>query len=440
MQKTVGQVLRKKLTKRLIDQTPLLDPNDKKTRNQKIIWDDTLRGFGVRVGVNNKVFIAQRDVAGRTVRVSIGKYGVFTVDQARKEAQQLLAKMSLGTNPNEVKRNLKSKSITLGAALELYIESSRSKGRSESTIKVNTYAINRYLKDWLKRPLASFTRHEVRTRHINIAKWIKNGKYEKKHPNSKAIRSKKKVGEASANTAMGGFRTIYNRAMRQHEDLPVNPCINIDWFAKKRRQAAIPKDDLSKWYREVMAISNPVRRDLLLFMLFSGLRSGDARSLRVDQVDFEQRKIFIPMPKSKRPFDLPMSDYIYNLLKKRIVENKEDMGATEYVFPSDRIDGHIKEPRVKLNVNYTPHGLRHTFITVAESIDVSPYAIKLIVNHAIPNHDVTGGYVTATLERLRDPMQNITDKLLDICTKESDDKPAPDTGNVVKLRVVSSRG
>ena len=59
---------------------------------------------------------------------------------------------------------------------------------------------------------------------------------------------------------------------------------------------------------------------------------------------------------------------------------------------------------------YTLHDLRRSFITVAESLDIPPYAIKRLVNHKMSN-DVTAGYIVSDLERLRRPAQSIADFL-----------------------------
>lgn len=62
-------------------------------------------------------------------------------------------------------------------------------------------------------------------------------------------------------------------------------------------------------------------------------------------------------------------------------------------------------------VTFTLHDLRRTFITVAESLDISAYSVKRLVNHKMSN-DVTAGYIITDVERLRVPMQKITDYLL----------------------------
>jgi integrase len=62
-------------------------------------------------------------------------------------------------------------------------------------------------------------------------------------------------------------------------------------------------------------------------------------------------------------------------------------------------------------ISFTIHDLRRTFMTIAESLDISAYAVKRLANHKM-NNDITAGYIIADVERLRDPMQKITDYIL----------------------------
>jgi hypothetical protein len=55
--------------------------------------------------------------------------------------------------------------------------------------------------------------------------------------------------------------------------------------------------------------------------------------------------------------------------------------------------------------------LRRTFATIAESLDIPAYALKRLLNHKMSG-DVTAGYVIQDVERLRAPMQSITDFIL----------------------------
>ena len=60
----------------------------------------------------------------------------------------------------------------------------------------------------------------------------------------------------------------------------------------------------------------------------------------------------------------------------------------------------------------TVHDLRRTFITIAESLDISAYALKRLMNHKM-NGDITASYIVTDVERLRKPMQKITDYILE---------------------------
>ena len=64
-------------------------------------------------------------------------------------------------------------------------------------------------------------------------------------------------------------------------------------------------------------------------------------------------------------------------------------------------------------ISVTIHDLRRTFITVAESCDIPVYALKGLVNHSMGT-DVTAGYVVAGPERLRAPMQKVTDRFKEL--------------------------
>jgi hypothetical protein len=91
------------------------------------------------------------------------------------------------------------------------------------------------------------------------------------------------------------------------------------------------------------------------------------------------------------------------------------------VFPANSRSGHIEEPRVTLRlieeatgIGVTAHDLRRTFVTIAESTDISPLALKALVNHSYGD-DVTAGYIVGSVERLREPAQRVADMLKELC-------------------------
>jgi integrase len=374
-----------------------VDKLDHPPKGQKLYMDEGLKGFGVLVGAKTKTYVAQRDIGGRTVRVTLGRHGVITTSQAKTEAGDALGLMRRGINPNEQKRAAQGRSITLQEAADLYLSSK--KKRAAKTAKWFNDALRLHLKDWLKKPLAEINRKMVNTRHRRIGK---------------------KSGTYAANATMRAFRAAYNRAMKQYEDLPKNPTINVDWFDEQPRDAAISDAQLADWYKDIAALPNPIRNDYYLFVLFSGLRRQSAAEIRWEHVDLGNGTLLIPNPKGgeRRAFILPLSDFLIDVLQRRKIDNEMLVTNSPWVFPSPKAKaGHISEPKLQPNqkanmkVPFSTHGLRHTWMTAANAAKLSPYDIKMLANHGLPKGDSTAGYIDAHLEALRGRQQQVTDYL-----------------------------
>ena len=58
------------------------------------------------------------------------------------------------------------------------------------------------------------------------------------------------------------------------------------------------------------------------------------------------------------------------------------------------------------SIAWSPHDLRRTALTILESMDVSAYALKRIAAHSQAG-DVTAGYLTDDVNRLRRPMERL---------------------------------
>jgi len=94
-----------KITKSFIDQ---LIPS----KSPQFIWDSDISGFGLKLNPSgSKVFILQYRIAEPTkamhtapIRYTIGKYGTYTLAQARDEAKKLLGKVAEGIDPRDQKK------------------------------------------------------------------------------------------------------------------------------------------------------------------------------------------------------------------------------------------------------------------------------------------------------------------------------------------------
>ncbi len=135
--------------------------------------------------------------------------------------------------------------------------------------------------------------------------------------------------------------------------------------------------------------------------------------MKWSDIDLHDRSFTLTDTKNREPLTLPLTGFISNLL-----ESRKAATNSEYVFAGDGKAGYLIEPRRQVQkviessgVSFTLHDLRRTFITIAESIDISAYALKRLVNHKMSN-DVTAGYIISDVERLRKPMEQISASLL----------------------------
>ena len=78
------------ITKRTVDSLSVADKDE-------VFWDRDLPGFGVRVYPSGaKVFVVQCRGSGRSQRVTLGRYGLMTVEQARRQAALTIARIKNG--------------------------------------------------------------------------------------------------------------------------------------------------------------------------------------------------------------------------------------------------------------------------------------------------------------------------------------------------------
>lgn len=383
-----------RLTKRTIE--AIVPPS----AGQVLYRDADLPGFGLRVGTRSRVFFVEGQVRRRTVRVTLGKFGPLSPEVARKKALRALSEMAEGRDPNAEKKGRQASSMTLQAAFDDFFAT-----RSLADSSRDNYGrtIDVYLRDWAEKPIAEIDRRMVLARH-------------------------RKIGEANGPVAANGvfrhFRSVYNFVSATHGELPPNPVSILTqaraWNAERRRRSVIPAHGMPKWWRAVHLEDEDVR-DFLLVALFTGMRRSEIARLRWENIDLSGRTLTVPVTKNGDPLDLPLSDFLFDLLTDR----RTDDPAGEWVFPGDGETGHIVETkrfyaRVAKNsgITFTLHDLRRTFVTIAESLDIPHYALKRLLNHRTDG-DVTGGYIIMDVERLRRPVSRVAERILELANAQT---------------------
>lgn len=220
-----------KIKKSIVDS--LKPPSD---GAQSFLWDDELRGFGVRVSgtVANPIcaYIVQARVgkAGKQFRTTIGRHGIYTPETARLEARRLLNQFAHGISPKHDKAVQTVETITLTELLDRY---KQAKTLRPSTISLYEGALRRCFSDWAHLPIITISKDMVADRHKEISN--RNG------PRGK--------GEAHANQAMRILRSLFNYAGVLFEDAngnsgvsnPVRRLSQAKLWNKNRRRDQIER-------------------------------------------------------------------------------------------------------------------------------------------------------------------------------------------------------
>src|SRR5260370_37807123 len=85
-------------------------------KRDHIVFDQTLRGFGLRVrrlagGVIRRYWIVQYRAHGHARRMNVGDAEKLTAAKARKQAKKLLSKVELGGDPQADKRERRAEGV-----------------------------------------------------------------------------------------------------------------------------------------------------------------------------------------------------------------------------------------------------------------------------------------------------------------------------------------
>jgi integrase len=267
------------------------------------------------------------------------------------------------------------------------------------TIRNYDQRLNSHLSDWLDLPITEITKNMVEERHRHIE------------------------GNAMANSTFRTLRALLHYAALKYEDDGGEPVIKNNpvrrlsevraWRKDKRRKTIIRPTDLTPWMKAVFSLENSTTRDLMLTILFTGMRKTEATSLTWNDINLDAGTIMIRAPKNGEDIEIPMPTYLWNLLAIR----SHGAGRSQWVFPGKDPSrpisaGHkgIMTVIERSGVSFCMHDLRRTFITIADELDIKSEVVKALVNHK--SDDVTEGYTIRSIERLRRATEKISGAIL----------------------------
>lgn len=385
-----------KLTKSIVDAAT---PREK----QFTIWCSELKGFGVFVQPSGSrtYFVDYRNRDGVRKRMTIGRHGTITAEQARKLAIATLGETVKGEDPAE-ERVLRRKALTVKELCDRYLAAADKglilgKGdrpKKASSLYVDRGRINRHIVPLLgKKHLQSLKPADINKFVEDVASG-KSAMIEK--TSKKRGKSIVKGGLGTAARTAGLLGGILTYAVDQGL-IEKNPAHGIRKPAdgvKKRRLSDNEYRLLGQILQEKAADEQfETTVQIVRHLALTGCRRGEGIHLKRPEIDVDGSCLRLNDSKegaSVRPVGLPVLDLLAPLLSdddegfvfKGTVEGKPLVG-----FP--KLWKKLFKDTALADI--TPHVLRHSFSSIANDLGFTEATIGALVGHS--RGTVTGRYI-----------------------------------------------
>jgi len=173
--------------------------------------------------------------------------------------------------------------------------------------------------------------------------------------------------------------------------------------------------------RMLLATANLKHRTILAILYGSGLRISELINLRIEDIDFARKQLFIRMAKGRKDRFVSLSEKIYSLLNDYLQTYKPDtylfngQNSLQYSAVSVRhfLARSVKQANIKKRV--TPHTLRHTYATHLLEGGVDLKYVQELLGHS--RLETTQLYLHVTKKQLL-AINSPIDTLIDEAKKE----------------------
>lgn len=392
-----------RLTKRAIDAMHYRGAGNRRD----VRWDADVRGFGVRVYPSGRrTFVLSYRVRGRKRMMTLGDFGVLTVQQARAMAREHLVAAGKGEDPLEERRKA-ARGETVRELCADYLE--RHAKPHKRSWAADARRIERHiLPAWGALKVSALTRAEVAALHWRIGR---------EHP-IEANRVHSLVRKMLALAETWGYVP---------EGHP-NAARGIERYRESKRERWVTPEEMPRLAAAIEAEENPYARAALWLYLLTGLRRSELLRARWEDVDLERAQIRIPETKAGRTYHVPLTAPALALLRAlpRIEGNP-------FILPGAKPGEHlvnIDKPwrRVRARAGTEDvrlHDLRRTLGSWLAQAGNSLHLIGRVLNHS--NSSTTEIYVRFAQDHVRAAMDAYAERLMGAAGKKT---PA----DVVQLR------
>ncbi|PSJ18332.1 tyrosine-type recombinase/integrase [Nitrosomonas supralitoralis] len=395
---------------------------------QAFLWCDEVPGLAVRAtpGSKRNRYIFQAKVNKQTRRITIGDVSVYSIDDAKKEARQLQTMIDQGDDPREVKAD-KAAAKAAAAAIKKAQETRETLTVSSAWVNYLDYQKDKMQHAHIERGKRWGARHLIDHENLSQA----GGEPKKRGKGLKAqgvlypllqmrmvdIKAnvlkewQRKEAQTRANNTRQGFemfRAFWRWCASQPEYSAVidpqaveSKDLRDEIPSRKSKQFdVLQRAHLPGWFAAVRSL-NPVISAYLQALLLTGARREEMAGITWQDVDFQWSSIWVKDKVHEEGRKIPLTPYLANLITALPRRN-------QWVFSSmSAANGRIAEPRIPHNralsiaglPPVTLHGLRRTFASLAEWVEMPRGIVAQIMGHA-PSATAERHYINRPLELL----------------------------------------
>jgi integrase len=385
-----------KLTKSIVDAAT-------SRQKQFTIWCSELKGFGIFVlpSGSRTYFVDYRNRDGVRKRMTIGRHGKITAEEARKLAIVTLGETVKGRDPAE-ERIQQRKALTVKELCDRYLVAAEkglvlgkgNRPKKANSLYVDRGRINRHIVPLLGNKRVQSLKSADINKFIEDVAIGKSATIEK--TNKKRGKSIVRGGLGTAARTAGLLGGILTYAVGQGviERNPAHGVRKPAGGVKKRRLSDDEYRVLGRILQERAADDKfKTTVQIIRYLALTACRRGEAIHLKVSEVDVDAsclRLIDSKEGASVRPVGLPVLDLLaplvagedYGFVFKGTVEGKPLIGFPKFwkkLFKDTVLAG------------VTPHVLRHSFSSIANDLGFTEATIGALMGHS--RGTVTGRYI-----------------------------------------------
>ena len=366
-----------KLTKRFVD---LALPGKK----DLFYWDDDIPGYGLRIKPSGvKSYLVQYRQGKRSRRMTLGRHGVITADEARKLAKKELGAVAHGKDPAQ-ERAEDRQAPTVGDLATDYMERHALPTKRPSSIRNDRQMLeNQILPKLGAQKVADVARRDVEAILLGLSKTP-----------YRANRVRALLSKMFSLAVQWGWRAD-------------NPVLGIPKYQEEMRERWLRQEELDRLFEALDKHPNQKCADIVRLLVLTGARKSEVLKMTWDQIDLERAVWTKPshLTKQKKDQHFPLSDAATQILAG--IQSKS-VDSSAYVFPSrlstDEPTQDIKRfwREIQRDADLSDvrmHDLRHTFASHLVSSGTSEAIVGRLLGHTQPQ--TTRRYVRLAGDPLR---------------------------------------